>query len=189
MASSRWGCYDSIESHIPSLVLLLSLKSQEHSHPRECFKEMDLKGAIMWVEPTLVNYIRKSCWLHSFFSVFGHCSSCKENEISVRNEPRCYVFSLALEDPIYIFLGRVSILALYYSQASLSSFEWLCPSLSLVKDIWRTCCLERFLPSHWHPSSELCTWGSSQFQLPLDWVLGVWLRRVSVYVLHSSLGL
>lgn len=119
MASGRWGCYDSIEPHIPSLVPLLSLKSQEHSHPREYFKEMDLKGAIMWVEPTLVNYIRKSCWLHSFFSVFGHCSSCKENEISVHNEPRCCVFSLALEAPMYIFLGKVFVLALYYSQASL----------------------------------------------------------------------
>lgn len=77
----------------------------------------------MWVEPTLVNYIRKSCWLHSFFSVFGHCSSCKEKEISVRNEPRCYVFRLALEAPVYIFLGRVSVLALGYSHSSLSSFE------------------------------------------------------------------
>ena len=77
----------------------------------------------MWVEPTLVNYIRKSCWLHSFFSVLGHCSSCKEKEISVRNEPRCYVLSLALEAPIHIFLGRVSVLAVYYSLASLGSFE------------------------------------------------------------------
>jgi hypothetical protein len=31
----------------------------ENSNPPEYFKEIGLKGTIMWVEPTLVNYIRE----------------------------------------------------------------------------------------------------------------------------------
>lgn len=115
---------------------------------------MDFKGTIVWVRWMLVNYVRKSCCLNLFFSMFVCCSHCRMKLLYIMSSGSVF-YSLPLEAFTHIVLCRAPFWTWHYS--SLPSWRnsagWICllPTnygtiaiVNLVKEMWTTCYF--FLP-------------------------------------------